>query len=556
MLSYRHFIFLLLLWGGFSAMPFSLCAQNLQVQVEGLEERFVPRQVEIDSSSWTIYSQSILMQLRESGYWLASLDSVSWQEERVAFYFYQGRRYDQVQFEITGEEGLEEKSFMPRRTHGIQQVEDRLTRTIAQYENHGYPFATLSIDSSYLQDDQLFLRLSVDPGMFITYDSLLVKPDDVLSAKFLSRYLGMPYGHYYDESKVQGIKDKLENLPAVSLKSISSSFRLQQAQLALDLQAEKVNYFDGILGLVPANENRDKVQLTGELNLSLKNLFKSAKQFELHWEKFTDNSQMLDASYLHPVFLGTPLDLYVAYDQLKQDTLFSNRSLTLAFDYYLNGKARIRASYENQLGNELNDASGESGNFRLDYYGVGIDFWQLDNRQFPREGQAFALEAKVGQKETRIDTASNINGTQYRLKAAFRTFHPIGRRMVLHGALSGGYLQGDPLYLNDLFRLGGLRSVRGFNENEFYASRYAQFSLEWRFYLERRSYLVVFADQALMAYDIESGSFRDEPTGVGAGMQFDTSGGSFLILYGLGRRRNEAFSFDSSKIHFGYTALF
>lgn len=556
MLSYRHFLFLLLIGMGFKGWSQNDPIPKYAIEVEGLESRFIPKQALLDTSQVSIFSEAILTRLRSEGYWLASLDSLSWREQKVVCHYYQGRQFDQVRFQIKGEEEWQQQAFTPRRTKDINEVGARLQRAIQYYENHGYPFASIQIDSSFLDGENLNLGLSVDPGMLITYDSMVLNPEGILSPKFLSRYLDMPYGRAYNESSVQKIKDKMENLPAVSLQSVQTRFRLQQAEVTLKLEPEKVNYFDGILGLVPANDNRERVQLTGELNLSLKNLFKSAKQFDLHWERFTDNSQMLEASYLHPVFLGTPLDLYLAYDQLKQDTLFSNRSLTLAFDYYLNGKAKIRASYENQLGNELNDLSGESGNFRLDYYGLGLDLWYLDDRQFPKQGQALKLNGQVGQKEARLDTASNIRSTQYRLTAGFQTFHPLGRKMVLHGALSAGYLQGSPLYLNDLFRLGGLHSIRGFNENEFFASRYAQISLEWRYYLERRSYLVVFADQALLTYDIERGAFRDEPGAFGAGMQFDTSGGSFLILYGLGRRQNEAFSFDSSKIHFGYTALF
>lgn len=554
MLSYRHF--LVLWWVG---VLFPVCspslAQDYELSVQGVNEHLIPRKEHLDSLALYRYTNEYVRDLRSKGYWLASLDSMKWDQDTVFCYFYQGRKFDKVRMVVDPNEkdDLRAKESTIR---DVQQASQFLDEQIVWYENHGYPFAAALIDSSKLVDDVLLLYLQIDPGMYITYDSIQVAPGDILSGKFLSQYLQLGYDRAYDESKINQISRRIENLPAVSLESIESHFRLQKAEVALELKQEKVNRFDGVLGLVPAGDDNEKVQLTGELNLSLKNLFHSAKEFDLHWEKYTDNSQSLEASYLHPAFLGTPLDLYLSYDQLKEDSLFSNRNLVAGLDFYTGGWIRWRVSYQNQLGNELNDESDSSGNFTIDYYGLSVNGWRVDSRQHPKKGQLFSLSAQVGQKEIRKDTVANRNITQYKAEVSLKTHHKIARRSVIYGALAAGWLQSDELYLNDLFRLGGLRSIRGFNENAFYAGEYVRGSLEWRFYIEEYSYLVAFFDQGILSYGIESGRYSDQPSGLGFGMQFDTAAGSFQLLYGLGRRDGQEFSFDSSKIHFGYSALF
>ncbi|PIB37285.1 hypothetical protein BFP72_18650 [Reichenbachiella sp. 5M10] len=534
-------------------------AQRYTVETHGLPERFAVHELSVDSAEVVPLSREIVDRLRGEGFWLSGLDSLSYGKDTVALYYYTGGVYDKICFDFVEqgtEVAIEEQKRFFRHERSIDQVQDRMEAVLEHYENNGYPFASVAVDSAGLDGDELYVRLRVDPGMLIRFDSLTVTPGGVLKARFLSRYLGLAYDRYYSEQQVQSIAARIENLPAVTLVDVRSTFQLRRSKIELELKPEKVNHFDGIIGFVPANDETNKIEVTGEINLSIKNLFQSAKQFEFHWEKYTQNSQFLTANYLSPALFGSPLDLYLAYDQIKQDTLFSNRSLQVAFDYYPTGHSKLRVSYENELGNELNDESGQSGDFRIDYYGLAGQFWKLDNRRRPKQGVALSVTSQVGYKRIDQDSVSQAEATQYSLTSKLALYQKVRKRSVLYAGLSAGWLESDWLYLNDLYRLGGLRSIRGFNENDFYASHYAYTNLEWRFYLEDQSYLVAFYDQGFLGYDIVNGSYSDRPSGVGVGMQFNTAGGDFLILYGLGKRQNQSFSFDSSKIHFGYTALF
>ena len=146
--------------------------------------------------------------------------------------------------------------------------------------------------------------------------------------------------------------------------------------------------------------------------------------------------------------------------------------------------------------------------------------------------------------------------TQYNFSASYNQFIGLSRRSILAVLSSGGLLVNDYLYLNDLFRLGGLQSIRGFDEDEFFASQFVFGSIEWRYYLDNESYLLMFYDQAFLGYNLINSDFQDNPSGLGGGMQLSTDGGNFRILYGMGRRIGQGFSFDTFKIHFGYSALF
>lgn len=552
------FCFGLLLVGNLFAQPSD--SLSWVVVFYGIDEKFIPKQMHYDSLELAHTKSAVIAEMRREGYWLASLDSSFIDQDTLKIFGFQGRRFDDVKISIVDDDhAISTLSRFPKlkaeRISSPNQIEPEIERLLAYLEMNGYPFATLAMDSSALVDERLMVRLKLDIGTKITYDSLVVRPSGLVKASFLSKYLGLGYGEDYDERDLAQVEDKIQYLPFLNLNQMRTSFQLKQARVELDLTRRKVNYFDGILGLVPGSDG-EGVEITGELDLSINNLFQSGKKVEVNWTKLEPGSQQLFASYLHPILLGSPLDFYFALDQIRQDTIYANRSLQVAFDYRPSRSVSMRVSYESLLGNELDDGSGASGDFDIDYYGLSLDWHRLDQLFNPRNGFQFRPSINVGRKSISNAGVPIPESTQYRIRADLEFYKKVNARSVIYLASQNGIIFNDYLYLNDLFRLGGLKTIRGFNELEFFASKYALINLEWRYYIDANSYLVAFYDQSILAYDMLSGSYSDHPSGLGAGMQFNTEQGNFKILYGLGRRNGESYSFATSKIHFGYTAIF
>ncbi|MEP2026752.1 MAG: ShlB/FhaC/HecB family hemolysin secretion/activation protein [Reichenbachiella sp.] len=530
------------------------------IYFEGIDNKYIPKQSAFDSSELEIVKKSLIAEMRQDGYWLASYDSTQLVSDTLKVFVYQGRSFEDVEITIIDDNNsLNKLSRFPKIKTGKitspSQIELEIDQLLEYLERNGYPFATLSVVSSAFLDDKLSLQLNLDIGTKITYDSLTVNPKGLIKPAFLSKYLGLDFGKNYDERDIAQVEDRIQYLPFLSLEKVSTSFKIKKASVELDLKHRKVNYFDGILGLVPGQDG-EGVEVTGELDLSINNLFQSGKKVEINWKKLEPGSQQLHASYLHPILLGSPLDFYFELDQIRQDTIYSNRSLQVAFDYRTSKNLSMRVSYESLLGNELDDFSGTSGDFNIDYYGLSFDWHHLDQLFNPKNGIRTKFIVNVGKKSvTNVDTPIP-ESTQYRLRATIDWYKKFSTRSVLYVSSQNGLIFNDYLYLNDLFRLGGLKTIRGFNELEFFASKYALINLEWRYYIEASSYLVAFYDQSIMSYEILGGSHSDRPSGLGAGMQFNTDRGNFKILYGLGKRDGESFSFATSKIHFGYTAIF
>ena len=106
-------------------------------------------------------------------------------------------------------------------------------------------------------------------------------------------------------------------------------------------------------------------------------------------------------------------------------------------------------------------------------------------------------------------------------------------------------------YMNELYRIGGMNSLQGFNEQALYCSSYAIALTELRFLFARRSYINAFFNAAWYERNIPNNYFRDLPFGFGLGLSFDTKAGMFYLSYALGHQHNSPISFKTGKIHFG-----
>jgi hemolysin activation/secretion protein len=201
---------------------------------------------------------------------------------------------------------------------------------------------------------------------------------------------------------------------------------------------------------------------------------------------------------------------------------------------------------------------------RTNMYGAGFRFEQLDYRLNPRKGFNFLVNAGAGTKVIKKNAKVNpavyeklkLNTTQYLVDFDAAVFIPFGDRSTVKVGNQSAFLYGETTFQNELFRIGGLKTLRGFDEESIFASAYSVMTLEYRFILEQNSYLYVFGDGAWYENNNVSQYVKDTPFGFGAGISFETKAGIFSINYALGKQFDNPIQLRSGKIHFGIVNYF
>ena len=259
--------------------------------------------------------------------------------------------------------------------------------------------------------------------------------------------------------------------------------------------------------------------------------------------------------------MHSPIDVAGSFYLLKEDTTFINRNFEFNLSF-LPGRANQLGFTTDFRSSRLTSTNQYLGaetlppfsDFNMTYYGLEYASNTFDNYLFPRRGRLLSIGALAGQKHI-IRNASlsedlyrglDLSTAQYKLEAAYEQFWGLGKNLVLRTRIKGGLIKGENVFLNDLFRLGGLQSLRGFNENFFYASDFLLGNFELRSVFSNNTYFMIFYDQGYIADDV-TGLDEEYPFGMGAGFSLVTNAGLFNFVFALGKSSQQPLDFNFSK---------
>jgi len=572
-----------ILLGLIISMTIHLEAQTFQVQYHTIyqtkrkanfsETQKVKNEVELFTSV-----QKTLIEFYESGYLLANVDSFSLKDKTYHVYISSGSIYKwarlkqgNIDEKALSQVGFREKVYFNEPIHykNYYRLQKRL---FAYYENNGYPFAAVSIDSVTINGSQMNGVLRVNKGERILIDTIVNTGKAKIAPGYLHAYLGLKKNRPYNEAEVRKIQNRIRSLPFANMTTKPIiEFEGAKASLFLNIDKRNANQFSGIVGIVPNNDKDADFLITGDIRLRLQNLLKRGELLNVQWQRLQTATQNLKVEIMYPYLLNTPIGLEGKFNFYRIDTSFYTIQLNVSALYMLRGNDYLKLFYSYNTTRKILDENGVStiggiNNIDVNYYGVGLQLERTDFRLNPRKGWNAYFSGAIGTKNflssptTDTVNVSDTTNTNNQLQMQFTThveyYIPFAKRFTLKFAARGGYIFNNNLYSNDLLRIGGLNTLRGFDEESIYSNLYGIGTTELRFLFDERSFVNVFCDAGYYQTRTRSG-FRDSyVVGFGAGITFDTKIGIFTFNYALGTQQDSPVDFRRSKIHFGYINYF
>jgi hypothetical protein len=522
--------------------------------------------------------QNVYQSLITEGYLMASFDSITYKDSiSIIAYLKIGRAFEWLKLTVPikhqhliGKIGYSEKIFSGK-AFKPKELNVFMDKIITHLENNGYPFASAKLDSFEVNDNQVRAKLNIEKNVFVKLDSLVLDGTTVVNIKFLSKYLGIKNGMPYNENAFRNISVKLKQLPFLTEKK-TAILRLtdKQNKLYLFLDKKNASQFDGIIGLLPSNTG--KTVFTGDVKIKLVNaLLKNAETIDINWRRLQTQTQDLKARIIYPYIVGLPIGLDYNIKLYKRDTTFIDINNHFGLNYYYSGLNHFKVFYKQRNANLISTSGLTNVTILPEYadvitqsYGIGWFYENLDYRFNPRKGLSVSLQSSAGNRQIRRNPKINeiayqnipLKTNQYQAEAEFTSYFPIVKNNIIKFSANFGTLFGNTIYKNELYRIGGLKSIRGFDEESIFASTYVIPSLEYRFIFEKNSSFFVFADGCWYENTSSKIYYKDRPFSFGAGMNFDTKAGIFNLSYGIGQQMGNPIDFRAGKIHAGLIALF
>ncbi len=411
-----------------------------------------------------------------------------------------------------------------------EKLEENINSILSFYENNGYPFAIITIDSIVEIDSSLKIFISIDEGTIVYVENFLISESLRTKKEVIFRGIKYKKGEIYNQSKVEKIPKRLRKLEIFS--NISDPKFLMTKDggvLQIDLIENNFTYVEGLLGF-SQNKKKENV-LFGKLDFSHKNLFGTGRSFFFHFEKENNLTQEIAIKYIEPYIFQFPLHLETNLKQKIQDSIFTKNIFGIGIVSEINdeislkiGLKKSEAILKNKFTNNILETEFNS---KFDY---------RDDFLFPKNGFSFEIGGSFGKKK-------ELNTSMKKVFFELKNYIGKSEKEVFFSNIRGSEILSDSLDTSDLIYIGGASTMRGARENEFVCDKFLLLNLEYQIYFSNASYIFPFFDIIYFENKNES----EKIFSYGIGTQFQTPIGIFFTS--LAFRKN--LNFENGKIHFG-----
>lgn len=499
---------------------------------------------------------------RQNGFLEASIDSLNLGKDTSLAYLSKGKKY-QFQSSIIIQSG-KTSDTITKKPESFLNMNQLIENELKKLRNNGHPFASAIVDVLNTRDSLISLKIKVDRGKQINLDTLIIDQENKpVSAAFLYALLEIEQGEPFNEQKISNIPSKIKRLDFLRLADGPSiSFAGEKARIKIKLKKRAANSFDGIIGFSTGDDNR--LKLTGQVMTHLQNILRRGEKLHFDWHSPGNESQSLNISLGVPYILKTPFGIHSRFELYKQDSSYLNLKFKAGIQYRFTFHHYVELFYRRDFSNVIGTTppgGAVNYDFTADGFGAAYHFRNLDSPVFPHKGWLLEAEFTGGIKtiskepglpDTYYDSLK-IESQRLELLILLQRYFKLSPRFILFLSSKNQYLSDEQMGENQLFRLGGINDLKGFDQDALHVSAYSLFNTEVRFLLEKRSFLSLFWNAAA-AQQFDKDIIY--PMGFGAGLAFETRTGIFSLYYALGKKTNSSIEFRNSKLHFGFISRF
>lgn len=500
-----------------------------------------------DSASTSKEIKRVANYLKNLGYFTNTIDSISKRDNITITYFSLGKKiesakiYAEDSFQIYFEkyEVKNDTLYIP-----IKKLQSFLRGISKKLDTEGKSFSKVRLDNIKVDKKIIFADLKIEESNKRIITKVIVKGYKEFPKSFLKNYFGLKKNQLFNQKKITQISSLSKNLNfSTEIKPPEVLFTKDSTLLYLYLKKQQNNSFDGIVNF---SSNEDEGLLfNGNINLTLNNILNKGERFSLFWNSIANERQEFKLSTIIPYLFNSKFTPEISFNLYKQDSTFLNTKFGAKIRYNLNPKNLLALTYSSETSTELEEISENKINSFTNYF-VGILFRHQKKSQNLLLGDKFAFKINPSFGSRKADSKNE----QFQVESTLSYLLEINNRNYFSVKNQSGYLKSDKLLINELFRIGGVNSLRGFNEQEFFTDRYNYTNIEYRYKLSNTSLFYTITDIGFLnTVDYQLTSF-------GLGYRFFNEKFLINIGFALGNNNENQFKLNNSKILLNWTSIF
>lgn len=438
----------------------------------------------------------------------------------------------------------------------IEKVESFLDFLNQEVSSRGRPFGFVRLVN--LRKDEnasIWADLEIDFSQKRQIDKIVIKGYEKFPRGFLKHFVGIKKGQEFNKKLLDKKVERLGNIRfASSLRSPEVQFTTDSTAVYLYLEKRKSNSFDGFLGF-SNEEGNNRLKITGHVDVVLLNNLNFGESLHLEYKSDGDEQTRFRADVDLPFLFQTPFGLQLGLDIFKKDSTFTTVEQRGRLNYRFNDKFTAFVGYRhsesnNLLGEDQQVVGSTIEDYSARFASVGGQYLVYNpyNDLFPVKTR-LNLELGHGNRERFLEKTN-----QWLFVSDLSHIFDLNQRNSFFLRNLSSVLSSNDYLTNELFRFGGINSLRGFEENSIAASLLSSTQTEYRFMLAGNLYVHSIVDYAY--FENEVLNLRENLYGVGFGIGLETGAGLLKVNFANGKSDGQDFEFVNTKIHLSLTTVF
>ena len=493
----------------------------------------------------------ILQQVKKRGFFTARIDSISKTNKELIAYLDLGKKINEIII-VTKKDntngiidsGIDSIKIKTR------EFSDLTNQLLEQIDRKGNSFSEITYVNPLLKNDTLFLEMKISNSSSRKIDKVITRGYEDFPKKFISKYFLIDKNTVFSKQKLNQVSALSNKLDFIKEKKAPEVlFKKDSTHLYLFLDKIGTSSFDGLVNF-SSKENGKGLLLNGNLDLKLNNTFNTGEKFEIIWNKVSDEKTDFKINSYVPYILNSKFSTTLEFYLYRQDSTFINTNFELKTDYSINQKSHASILYSSEKSNYLlNISNNDLASYSNYFIGLGYELKKSSTSNLYKYKNGLNLNLTIGKRKT--DTES-INQLKFHFSAFANV--QINNRGYLNIKNESGLLTSKNYLLNELFRIGGANSIRGYNEQSIFTNGYSYSNIEFRYSLDTSSYLYSITD--LGVYKENTTNKIKKLLGIGAGYQFRINNNLVNLGYVISTNSSTNAKLNSSRLVVRWTSFF
>ncbi|WP_316632797.1 ShlB/FhaC/HecB family hemolysin secretion/activation protein [uncultured Flavobacterium sp.] len=445
-----------------------------------------------------------------------------------------------------------------------EEIENFLNQKIIDAEKKGFALSKIKLENIQRKKLTIYADLSFKSEKKRNINSIIINyqnsnRNDYFPKGHLKQLNKKYLNKTFNQEVVKELHDDINNFEFVTqTKYPEILFTNDSTKIYVYIEKRKANSFDGYIGF--SNEENKKTTLNGYLDISLLNTLHAGEQFSLYWKSDGNQQKTFNTKIEIPYIFNSALGLKAQLNIFKQDSTFQNTKTAIDLGYYINYNSKIYLGYQSTESSDIQNTNNTTiSDFKNSYLTSTFDYKKTDysNNLFSKKTYLNFLIG-YGKRGTNNDPKTAESSKQFYGNFNFSYNFELNKKNFIYINSQNLYLKSKNYITNELFRFGGLNSIRGFSENSLQGNTANLLITEYRYLTSQNLYLHSILDYGIYQdqTSIENNKKFNTLLSVGVGFGLLTKNGLLKLIIANGSTNNAEIKFYNSILNICYNVKF